>query len=160
VELIEAIKRKESGIVAPIKSVIKAEKELGFALPLLLREIYLNVANGGIGSGYQILGVKGGHTSDEGDSISELYLALCGSDPEDPEWKWPKGLVPFCHWGCAIYSCVDTFKENNPVVWFDPNLREIGEPMDLQFISHKESIEEWFQGWLKGDDLWAETYGT
>ena len=82
----------------------------------------------------KILGVKGGHTSDEGDSISELYTILCSSDPEDPVWKWPTGLVPFCHWGCAIYSCFDATKEGYPVIWFDTNMRKIGEPMEQQFI--------------------------
>ena len=160
VELIERIKNEEGGIPASFDSVELAERELGFSLPSELKEIYLEVANGGIGPGFKILGVKGGHTSDEGDSISELYTILGGSDPEDPEWKWPKGLVPFCHWGCAIYSCFDATKEGCPVVWFDPNMREIGEPMEQQFIPHKKSLTEWFEGWLNGDDLWAETYGS
>jgi hypothetical protein len=160
VELIERIKNAERGIPASMDSVELAEEELGFPFPSVLKEIYLKVANGGIGPGYKILGVKGGHTSDEGDSISELYTILGGSDPEDPQWKWPKGLVPFCHWGCAIYSCFDATKEGWPVVWFDPNMREIGEPMEQQFIPHKNSLTEWLEGWLNGDDLWAETYGS
>jgi len=160
VEIIEEIKRKEYGVTASEDAVVEAEKELGFKFPDLLREIYLNVANGDIGPGYKILGVKGGHTSDEGDTISELYKILGGIDPEDKEWSWPKGLVPFCHWGCAIYSCFDSTNEKYPVIWFDPNLREIGEPMGQQFIPHKESLEAWFRGWLNDDDLWAETYGT
>jgi len=80
-------------------------------LPSELKEIYLRVANAGIGPGYKIPGVKGGHTSDEGDSISELYTILGAYDPEDPQWEWPEGLVPFCHLGCAIYSCSDAAKE-------------------------------------------------
>jgi len=160
VQLVEEILKKERGVPASHEAIAEAENELGFPLPELLHEIYEKVANGGIGPGYKILGVKGGHTSDEGDTISELYTALTGEDPEDPKWKWPKGVVPFCHWGCAIYSCFDSNKDNYPVVWFDPNMREIGEPMEQQFIPHRESLESWFQGWLNGDDLWAETYGT
>jgi hypothetical protein len=160
VDLIERIKSKEGGTPASLDSVELAEKELGFPLPPELKDIYLKVANGGIGPGYKILGVKGGHTSDEGDSISELYTILGSSDPEDPEWQWPKGLVPFCHWGCAIYSCFDSTKEGGPVIWFDPNMREIGEPMEQQFIQHKNSLNEWLEGWLAGNDLWAETYGS
>ena len=160
VELIERIKKVESGIPASLDDVELAENELGFLLPPELKKIYLNIANGGIGPGYKILGAKGGHTSDEGDSISELYTILGSPDPEDPEWTWPKGLVPFCHWGCAIYSCFDATKDEYPVVWFDPNMREIGEPMEQQFIPHKKSLTEWLEGWLNGDDLWAETYGS
>ena len=159
-QLVDEIASRESGVPASDEAIATAENELGFPLPSLLREIYKKVSNGGIGPGYKILGVKGGHTSDEGDTISELYTILSGNDPEDPLWEWPKGIVPFCHWGCAIYSCFDSKKENYPVVWFDPNMREIGEPMEQQFIPHRESLESWFQGWLNGDDLWAETYGT
>jgi hypothetical protein len=160
VESLERIKSTESGTPASLDVVERAEKELGFPLPPILREIYLQVANGGIGPGYKILGVKGGHTSDEGDSISEFFTLLGDFDPEDPEWKWPEGLIPFCHWGCAIYSCFDATRENCPVIWFDPNMREIGELMEQQFIPHKSSLSEWFEGWLNGDDLWAETYGS
>lgn len=160
VEIIEKIRKAEIGTPANLDVVEIAEKELGFPLPPILREIYLKVANGGIGPGYKILGVNGGQISDEGDSISELYTALGRFDPEDPEWKWPEGLVPFCHWGCAIYSCFDAKKEGYPIVWFDPNMREIGEPMEQQFIPHKSSLIEWLEGWLSGDDLWAETYGS
>lgn len=110
-ELIERIRDEECKIPASLDSVELSEKELGFQRPPILKELYLNVANGDIGPGYKILGVKGGHTSDEGDSISELYTILSGSDQEDPDWKWPHGLIPFCHWGCAIYSCFDATKE-------------------------------------------------
>ena len=94
-QLIEQILEKESGVPASDEAIAEAEKELGFPLPKLLHDIYKNVSNGGIGPGYKILGVKGGHTSDEGDTISELYSILSSEDPEDPKWKWPKGLVPF-----------------------------------------------------------------
>ena len=158
-DIINQIDQSEYGTPASSESIDKAENELGFPLPDILKFIYLNVANGGIGPGYHILGVFGGHASDEGDTISELYTALSSIDPDDSLWVWPSGLVPFCHWGCAIYSCFDAKKTENPVVWFDPNLREMGEPMSQQFMSHRPSLESWLQGWLDGEDLWAETYG-
>ena len=119
----------------------------------------MKVANGGIGPGYKIIGVEGGHTSDEEDSIDELYASFSTLDPDDSAWNWPKGLLPFCHWGCAIYSCIDTTKEGNPVIWFDPNMRELNEPMEQAFIESKPSLESWFNDWLNDVDLWAETYG-
>jgi hypothetical protein len=156
--IIEAILSKEKGRPASNEAVVEAEDTLGFSFPKLLRDIYLEIANGGIGPGYKILGVKGGHTSDEGDSIEELYSIFMVSDPDDTAWKWPEGILPFCHWGCSIYSCIDTTKDGCPVVWFDPNMREPEEPMDQAFIEHRPSFESWLQGWLKGEDLWAETY--
>jgi hypothetical protein len=160
VNIITEIRKVETGTPATQAEVSETEKELEFPLPKIMREIYLQVANGGIGPGYQILGAKGGHKSDEGDTISELYSVLSSTDPNDETWKWPKGLVPFCHWGCAIYSCFDITTENCPVVWFDPNMREDGEPMEKQFMPHRESLESWFEAWLNGVDLWEETYST
>jgi hypothetical protein len=160
VQLIEEIMKRYAGSPASQGAIKEAEKKIGYQFPPLLRHIYEKVANGGIGPGYKILGVRGGLTSDEGDTISELYAVLSGENNEDPSWLWPEGIVPFCHWGCAIYSCFDATQKNFPVVWFDPNIRESGEPMEQQFIPHRESLESWVQGWLKGDDLWAETYGT
>lgn len=157
--IVKAIKKVESGVPATAQQVTDAEALLGFPFPEILKHIYLEVSNGGIGPGYQILGVNGGQLSDEGDSIAELYASFSSEILDDPLWKWPKGLVPFCHWGCAIYSCFDTTKEGCPIVWFDPNMRESGEPMDIQFFSHKPSIEIWFQEWLDGIDFWEETFG-
>ncbi len=158
--LIADIKNKASGKPATAGAVDKAEQTIGHKLPSLLRSIYLEVANGGIGPGYQILGVEGGHLSEEGDSIADLYDYLKQDDPIDELWVWPEAVVPFCPWGNAIYSCFDAAKPGNPVIWFDPNAREIGEPMEQQFISHRESLESWLQGWVNGDDLWAETHGS
>ena len=139
--------------------VAAAEDSLGFPLPSLLKALYLEVANGGFGPGYGVLGVAGGHRTDEGDAIDEFYAVLASRDPEDPVWDWPAGLLPFCHWGCAIYSCVDCNGDAGRVVWFDPNGREPGTEMAQYFIAHRESLASWFASWLEGVDLWAETYG-
>lgn len=157
--LIAEINKKAPGKPATAEAVEEAEQSIGYKFPPLLRSIYLEVANGGIGPGYQILGVKGGHLSEEGDSISDLYDYLKQEDPIDELWVWPKEIVPFCPWGNAIYSCFNAEKPDNPIVWFDPNAREIGEPMEQQFITHRESLESWLQGWINDEDLWAETHG-
>ncbi len=151
--LIDEVKKRASGTPASEAAIANAEKIIGYAFPGPLRAVYTNVANGGIGPGYRILGVEGGYLSDEGDSISELYLALSDSDPYDTLWQWPAGTIPFCHWGSGIYSCVDATVDTAPVIWFDPNVREIGEPMEQQFTPHLNSLESWFQGWLNGDDF-------
>ncbi len=46
--------------VATIGALDAAEAELGFALPALLRRLYLEVENGGFGPGAGLLGVEGG----------------------------------------------------------------------------------------------------
>jgi len=154
--LIEEIKRKTSGVVASEQAVADAERDIGFAFPEQIKALYLGVANGGIGPGHHIIGVKGGHLSEENETISELYAALKEEDPFDPLWIWPDGLVPFCHWGNSIYSCFKASVQDSPVVWFDPNRREMGEPMEQQFIPHRDTLDSWLRGWLDGEDLWAE----
>lgn len=154
--VIDEILKKGSNKPASEQAISAAEQQLGFAFPALLRSVYAKVANGGIGPGHQILGVDGGHVSDEGETVSQLYLELAASDEYDPLWVWPKGTLPFCHWGSSVYSCVDTTHHDAPVVWFDPNVRDMGEPMEQQFRAHRPSLEAWFRGWLDGDDLWAE----
>ena len=41
-----------------------SEKQLGFALPNLLTQLYSSIGNGGFGPGYGMLGVVGGAADD------------------------------------------------------------------------------------------------
>lgn len=158
-ELIDRIKSKVSGKAAGSAAVDEAEKLIGYPFPPLLKEIYLQVANGGVGPSHKILGVDGGYTSEDGDTIVNLYVYLSDTDPYDELWQWPAGLVPFCNWGAGVFSCYDSTKKDYPVCWFDPNKREIGEPMEQQFIDHKDSLAAWFESWLNGESQWARPYG-
>src|SRR5262245_42878043 len=92
---------------ATLEVVRGAEEKLGFALPPLLRRAYLEIANGGFGPGYGIMGVGDGFTDDLEHTVVDLYLSYRQRDPEDPTWQWPHGLLPICHWGCVVYSAVD-----------------------------------------------------
>lgn len=46
--------------LATEKQLRESEQTLGFALPLLLRLLYLQIANGGFGPGYGLFGIFGG----------------------------------------------------------------------------------------------------
>lgn len=83
-----------------------------------------------------------------------LYRAFAGPDDEDEAWAWPLGLLPFCDWGCAIRSCVDTSSPDGRVVTFDPGARGPGEPMSAAFAQTHYSLRQWFIDWLDGVDLW------
>lgn len=157
--IISLIKAKVEILHPPVTQdeIKKAETEVGFSIPAPLKQLYLEVGNGGFGPGYGILGLDGGHTTDEGDSIIKHYQLLCQSDPEDPSWSWPEGLLPFCHWGCAIYSCASSLEPNFPIKWFDPNGHGPSSlPWDSAFISHKPAFRDWLESWLRGADLWGE----
>jgi hypothetical protein len=130
-----------------------AERALGFALPEVLRELYLRVGNGGYGPGYGLIGVPGGATDDTGKNVVDLYSAYAALDPSDPHWRWPARLLPVAHLGCAMYACVDCTRPEAPVVWFEPNPHEDGEPWDESFIPLAPSASDWLRAWLEGRDL-------
>jgi hypothetical protein len=129
-------------------SLTDAERRLGFALPPFLAAVYLRVGNGGFGPGYGLIGLPGGHTGDEGVSIVELYESRRVSDPHDLNWNWPEMVVPFCEWGCAIYSCVDC--RSGGIQTLDPNALPPAGPMSRAFAQTHSSVVAWFEDWVKG----------
>ena len=135
----------------------KAEMSLGFTVPEILKTIYRKIGNGGFGPGYGLLGLIGGAKDDLGHDSVELYHNYSAPGPEDPEWRWPNGLLPICHWGCAIYSCVDCNENDFPIIIFDPNFHDKSWPQC--FISTEKNLERWFNAWVNDISLWDETYG-
>jgi hypothetical protein len=115
-----------------------AERRLGCPIPPPLRTLYRHVANGGFGPGYGLLGVGSGATDDGGLTMERLYEEFSLPDPEDPTWQWRPGLLPFCNWGCVVYSCI---RPDGVVVGFDEG-RWVDDPI---------SLEGWLRGWLAGD---------
>ena len=143
----------------PIPVVEAAERDLGFALPDVMRHIYSGVANGGFGPGYGVLGVNGGFTDDQNHGIVEVYGIYHQGDPDDPAWAWPRGWVPVCHWGCLVYSVVDCLNAPHPVYYADVSAKEPGAPMETILHPHKPSFAQWLDDWMDGKDLWNEVWG-
>jgi hypothetical protein len=137
-----------------------AEETLGFALPPLLRRIYLEVGNGGFGPGYGLLGVLGGAVDDTGRNIIDLYRMFREPERDDPMWQWPAQLLPICHLGCAMYGCVDCTDPNGAVTWWEPNPREPGDPVDLFLVPVAPSLEAWLWAWLRNEDWMSPAYET
>jgi len=109
---------------AAADELAEAERQLGFSLPALLRRMYAEVANGAWGPGYGANGLIGGARADLDRGLVAWYRSMQdgGADPEEPAWPgWPEGLVAVCHWGCAIWSCVDCNSDVGRVIRFDPN---------------------------------------
>jgi hypothetical protein len=121
---------------ATAAAVTEAESLAG-PLPPLLRRLYREVANGGFGPGYGLLGLRGGHTDDGATAV----------DLRRSEW-WPRPpdrLLPVCHWGCAIYSLVDC-ADGHMWAW-DPNpLDEDQLPKAL--FPEQLTLGEWLERWL------------
>jgi hypothetical protein len=143
---------------APEHAVLATETRLRFALPRTLRRIYLEVANGGFGPGYGVMGADGGFTDDLGQTVADLYLSYREPYPEDPAWQWPEFLLPICHWGCIVYSAVDCSREENPVYMADVGGREPGDQMESIIELHRTSLDSWIGDWLDGVNLWRDFY--
>jgi hypothetical protein len=137
--------------------VARDERDLGFTFPPLLKWIYLEIGNGGFGPGYGLIGLTNGVPDDTGKTGPTIYKELCDGDPEDAHWKWPEGLLPICHWGCAILSCVDCADPNFRMRVFDPNAHDRDDWADA-FFEESPSFEEWIRMWASGVDLWKRMY--
>ena len=134
------------------------EQTLGYPFPPLLKRLYVEVGNGGWGPGYGLLGLTGGARDYLGKTAIQDYLLRRGSDQEDPALQWSKGLLPICHWGCAIYSCIDCTQPGFPVIVFDPDAHEDGKDWTDAFFPECDGFDEWVQLWADGHDLWERLY--
>jgi hypothetical protein len=128
--------REFGGLYTPASvSVIEsAEEVLGFPLPPLLREIYQNLANGGFGPGYGLVGLADGYTfEDFGDlSLVEYHLMLCSAPPED--FQWPPRLLNIAHGGCLFFYAVDCSQPEYPVMRTEGDAQECVSPTFIAFM--------------------------
>ena len=130
--------------VASADAVRLAEARLGFAIPELLKNLYLNVANGGFGPGYGVIGVAGGHRSSLGTLVETFDEIVRGA--EYLKLKWNTRLLAFCDWGCNIYSCVDCSEPGNPIFRSD----------ECRVSPAGYGLNEFFEKWLDGRDLFDD----
>lgn len=133
------------------EQVQASERRLGFSLPVPLRQVVMQVANGGFGPGYGLLGLQGGATDGHGDTAVDSYLVRRSRDGGQG-WRWPERLLPICSWGCAIYTCVicELGSIGGRLVRYDPDTED-----ELrQFRSEGRTFAHWLRAWLDGEDLW------
>jgi hypothetical protein len=139
----ELLAANKISVAAPAaaSAISDAEATLGFSIPHLLKLIYLNVGNGGFGPGYGIIGVAGGHASNLG-TLVETYDQI-QKGAKYLRLDWQAGLLPFCEWGCNIFSCVACDDENHQV-FTSEECRAHREPYQLK---------DFLSMWLKGVDI-------
>ncbi len=148
-EIIHSIKSHidQCGIDIPfptttVQKVASAEASIGMPLPLLLRELLIDVGNGGFGPGYGIIGVDVGYHSDLSD-IAGTYQQVCEGWSECGD-TWPTGVLPFCEFGSNIFAC-DTNDTSGDVLI----------STDSTIVPTTYDLERFFQTWIKGADILA-----
>lgn len=98
------------------------------------------MANGGFGPGYGLLGLRDGWTDD----LKHTAVDIVTQAPDGHWPELPSGLLPLCHWGCAIYSFVEC--PSGRVFGWDPN------PIETQgqspLFEQEYDIDTWFTAWL------------
>jgi hypothetical protein len=139
------------------RTVDAAERQLGFSLPELLRQLYLEVGNGGFGPAYGLLGLKSGATDRQGEHLVGVYRSMKSLARESRYWRWPEGLLPLCGLGCGMYSCLDCARVRVPVLIFDPNILGQVDKTDKNeavlrwtnsFWWQENAFTVWLEGWL------------
>jgi hypothetical protein len=131
--------------VATLESLREAEMPMGFALPPLLRCLYLEVGNGGFGPGYGLYGVSGGFEDDQqGMTLPDLYLSDADYD------AWPKKLVSICDWGCTMGSAIDCSS-------LDGRMFFVGGRGGM-FRAEGITFVQWMEDWVDGVDLFSRAY--
>ncbi len=135
------------------RQIKDAEAELGFPLPALLRDLYLNVANGGFGPGYGLFSLAGGTLPPDEKREQTLVNTYTSFRYHSHRQQWDEKLLPICTWGCTYFSYIDCARPQAPVMGFDQNSHGQG-PWGCAFSLHAKSFEEWMQRWLDGEDLW------
>jgi hypothetical protein len=133
---------------ASLAAVRQAEADLGFELVPFHKRLYLEVANGGFGPGFGILGVKGGFRDDEYGTLVDCYRRFASMYRED-RIEWPQGLLPIIDWGDFIWSCLDCIVGNNGLIC---TLHEKG----LNRTSH--NLMSWLASWIEGVPLMDEIF--
>jgi hypothetical protein len=141
-----------------VKLVASIEKSLRFRLPKLLRQIYTEVGNGGLGPHYGFLGLKRGATCEGEKSVVSLYQEMRSLKTENRIWNWPAKLLPFCCCGCGMWICLDCTDKRLRLFIFDPNnLDEEGEGDEGRvnwanaFWDMGLSFSGWLDRWLEGN---------
>jgi hypothetical protein len=147
-ELVQQLERYVAGkgsiplARATAKNIADTEASFGFPLPELLKSIYLNIGDGGFGPDKFGEMISLCHADDPQRTLLATYEGM-KAGAEYFERKWPEGLLPFCFWGCTIYSCVDC-RDARLGVYRCEDCNPIRQAFDLQgFV----------QSWLEGADL-------
>ena len=144
-ELLEAIKERVVDELGALPSPLgrhqldDVEMKMGSALHPLHKRLLLEVGGVGWGPGYGVVGIAAG-------KCDATLLDAPDMIPEEFRGDTRFRLLPFCEWGGAIWTCLDSL--NGRVL----TLAE-GELTDTEW-----DLEGWLADWLDGVDVFEEMF--
>ncbi|MGB3315361.1 MAG: SMI1/KNR4 family protein [Albidovulum sp.] len=135
------------------------EHRLGFRLPDLLVQLYVEVGNGGFGPGYGLMGLgEGGFTDDLSQTADDLYRFWRSEEAKRDRCFWPKGVLPVSPLGCAMYACIGT-KLDEVLIW-EPNLWNKRNSVKSAIFRTSMTLADWLGGWADGKTVsCSQVYG-
>ncbi|WP_344556026.1 hypothetical protein [Kitasatospora saccharophila] len=135
----------------PVEAADEFEAAVGHPLPLLLRRIYCEVANGGFGVRGDVVSlVEAGtwHRFSDADSLGWLHRGWSSAY----EGVHPAHVVPLVTMGCGIWWCIDLSTPQGDMWGIDPNAL-----CDRHFLfPERFTLAEWLTDWLEGNDAFPE----
>ena len=126
--------------------VDRAEVELGFTLPTALRQLYLQVGDGGYGPGCDV--------PIEGYPAGRLYPLVRLLEvhshhdivlEDDPYSPWPVGVLQFADLGGFTSVAVDCRGPAQPVLEYDSDVDAVEPRRAWTLVA--DSVEDWFADW-------------
>ena len=134
------------------EEISTAERKLAMPIPDVLKRIYQEVGNGGFGPGYGLIGVGSGAKDDLGNDLVDGYLKRLERDPSEPQWQWPKGLVPFISWGGGTFTNADFAGDGRVSRFHLPTYHETGS-LTKALRPEAPSLFSYWTRWIEGEDL-------
>jgi len=123
----------------------EAQLKIGMALPPTLALLLREVANGGFGPGYGLLGVgSGGHRIEVADldlNLSDFYRLLTDSDP-----RWDKDQIVIVDWGDVIWGTVSLSTGQVSTFRGDTDTYD-----EQHFEAQGVDLETWLMRWARGE---------
>lgn len=151
-------KAREAGAPGPVglDAVRAAERELGFALPPLLRTVYSEISDGGFGPGQEVRlpGYTAAVLYRLDRAVAVYREERAPADPQDDPYGmlWPEGVLPLLYWGCSGYAAVDCRDPDGPVLMFEED-GAAGHAWTIDAVD----LTAWWRRWLDGET--ADTRG-
>ena len=122
-------------------AVEQAEAGLGFALPPVLRRVYLDVADGGFGPGGGLMSLA---------SATAAYARLRKGDELPRGRSWPERLLPIREVDPGFDSVDAASLAGRIVAWDPEDLREFSgeKAWNASFSEIAPSVEAWLEEWV------------